>query len=278
MLLTHYFAEAELNLTLEVFLREITEFFGGSLVSVMLQGSVIFNDLVPGYGDLDFVAIVADELSDATRQGLVELRKPLRSGHFGIPATMLEGPFLPRKMLDPAVTGKALCWGTGGERLWDENKLGWLVLKVLQERGLVIWGEDVRPEIPAVSWEACAEEVWRAATQHTKPDAPRPDGVYAVYAADWLLTAARLLLWVREGKLSSKSEAADWGFAYAKGEWRKQLLQAKRLRLNPLLAKVNEWHAWTATLAEPNRQAAEEVLQALDEAGFRPPSPGPTGR
>jgi hypothetical protein len=84
-----------------------------------------------------------------------------------------------------------------------------------------------------------------------------------LHSIEWLLTAARLLLWVREGRLSSKSEAADWGLANAQGDWRNFLPRAKQLRLCPSLADSVDWQAWLKTLDQPIAAAAREVEEQL---------------
>ena len=78
MLLQHKFDDAELNLTLELFLRECVECFGDQLVSVVLYGSLVYDDLSPGYGDLDFLAVVRDDIPEAMYSRLSEraLRHP----------------------------------------------------------------------------------------------------------------------------------------------------------------------------------------------------------
>jgi hypothetical protein len=81
----------------------------------------------------------------------------------------------------------------------------------------------------------------------------------ALHSVDWLLTIARLLLWLREGRLSSKSEAADWAYGHAHGAWREFLPQAKRLRLNPSLAAAPEVQRWLDSLTDPIRQACAEL-------------------
>lgn len=254
MLLRHSFGDPQLNLTLERFLRMLREQLGRRLVAVLLYGSVLWDDLAPGYGDLDFLAVVEGDLSEADCAELVALRRPLRAGPLGCYAQMLEGAFLPRRMLDPEVAGSALWWGTTGERPWSRSRLGWLVLHVIRERGLLLWGEDVRHEIPPATREALLEDV-RAACRSGKEHG-RPGSLHSV---DWLLTAARLLLWLREGRLSSKSEAADWGAAHAAGAWRAWLPQAKALRRHPSLAGTPETQAWLAGLAEPIAEAYAEL-------------------
>jgi predicted nucleotidyltransferase len=250
-----------MDLTAEVlqsFVRDLREFFGDRLVSIVLYGSIVLDDLAPGYGDLDFLAVVDDDLSDEDLAGLVELRKPLRSADSSIYAKMLEGAFLPRKMLDPAVKGKAFWWGTSGERPRETNQLGPLVLHLIRERGLVIWGEDIRPEIPPPSRDEMVSEV-RAFAEGM--DSHGAGG--GLHSIDWLLTTARLLLWLREDRLSSKTEAADWGRLNAEGAWRECLPISKQIRLNPALADSPETKAWLEGLCGPIREACAELEREL---------------
>ena len=76
-------ADSRVAETLQLFVRMLRGFFGEQLVSVVLYGSIVFDDLAPGYGDLDFLAVVKDDLSEETCQGLMELRKTLRGGESG---------------------------------------------------------------------------------------------------------------------------------------------------------------------------------------------------
>ena len=260
MLLLQEFPDPQLNLTLELFLRMLVDFWQERLAAVILHGSILFDDLAPGYGDLDFVAVVTGEVADELHQPLVALRQPLRSGGYGILAAMLEGAFLPREMLDPAHTGRAFWWGTGGERPWAGNQLGWLALEMIRERGLVIWGEDVRREIPRASRECLVEDIRRTI------DNMRLHGHGGtLHAVDWLLMAARLLLWLQEGRFSSKSESADWGYLHAKGSWREYLPRAKYLRLNPSAADSADVQKWLAELTEPIGEACAELEWGLAE-------------
>jgi len=107
MLLAHKFDDPQVNLSHELFLREITGFLADQLVSMVLYGSILFDDLCPGYGDLDFLAVVKGDMSEDTLQELIDLRRQLRSGEYGVYCRMIEGPFLSRRMLDPSNTGMA---------------------------------------------------------------------------------------------------------------------------------------------------------------------------
>jgi hypothetical protein len=254
MLLRHSFDQPEVNLALELFLREIHGFFGDRLISVVLYGSITFDDLAPGYGDLDFLAVIRDEVSDDDCARLREMRSPLRSGDYGVMSQMIEGAFLPRKMLNPEVEGRAFWWGTGSERDWEKNVLGWVVLHVIRERGITVWGEDVRHEIPPVDRKSLIAEFSRGLLGG-KPNA-KGGGLHSV---DWLLSIARTLLWLREGRLSSKSEAAEWGQRNVRGSWRELLPRAKYLRLNPTVANCADVKKWLETLDGPIQEAFEEL-------------------
>lgn len=256
------FSDPQLNTALELFLQIITDFFEDQLVSVILYGSIVFDDLAPGYGDLDFLAVVEENLSDEIDGQLIELRRPLRSGEHGELAKMIEGAFLPRHMLNPANTGTAFWWGTSGERVWQSNQLGWLVLHTIRERGAVIWGDDVRHEIPVPTREQLLQDIGefcQAIKKHGKGG--------GLHSADWLLTAARELLWLREHQLSSKSKAADWGHRHARGAWREHLPRAKELRQNPALASSAEWQQWLDQLDAPIKEASEELERELHRRG-----------
>jgi len=266
MFLLHEFPDSKVNLTLRAFIRMVREFLGERLVSVVFHGSIAFDDLAPGYGDLDFVAVIQGDLSERDCLQLVELRQPLRRGEYGVLGTMIEGAFLPRHMLDPARSGKAFWWGTTGERRWQRSELGWLVLQVIRERGILIWGEDIRREIPVPRYDALLDEV-RTACQSIRQHAAGGE----LHSVDWLLTVARLLLWLREGRLSSKSEAADWAYLHARGDWRKLLPRAKQIRLNPALADSPDTKRWLEELTAPIREACEELQHELSERTLQHP-------
>lgn len=250
--------DSRVNSTIEMFLEALVKFFGNRLISVVLYGSAVFEDLAPGYGDLDFLAVLDGELSEHEQHNLIDFRKPFRSRQATIFARMLEGAFLPRKMLDPANSGRAFWWGTTGERPWKHNELGWCALAVIRQCGRVIYGQDIRCEIPEPTRELLLEGVRHfcdSAVAYAKPG--------ELHSLDWLLTAARMLLWLKEDRFSSKSEAADWAYLHANGLWRQLLPQAKQLRLHPDESDKPEWKEWLDDLQSPIKEAIKEVNAEL---------------
>jgi hypothetical protein len=258
MLLAHTFNEPEVNLALEVFLENVHGVLGDRLVSVLLYGSIVFEDLAPGYGDLDFLAVLDAQLTDDDCARLLDIRGPLRSGNYGVICQMIEGAFLPVKMLGPDCRGNGLWWGTSGEKSWERNELGHFVLHTIREHGLVIWGEDVRPRIPEIQRTDILNELLagcQTTRNHVTPT--------SLQCLDFLFTAARELLWLKEGRLSSKSESADWGYRNATGEWRRHLPRAKLLRQNPLVANCRDVQEWIRGLGPSISEAIDELEDAL---------------
>jgi hypothetical protein len=257
----HEFAEAELNHVLASFVRQISACLGARCRSVILHGAVVFDDLAPGYGDLDFAVVVDDRLSGVDCRELISARAPFRDGTHGVYGAMLEGAFLPDDLLRPRNMGKAVWWGTSGERLWDRNKLGWFCHQVIRDRGIVIHGDDVREQFEAPSPEDLTQEIrenCRTMREHGRGG--------SLHSVDWLLTAARLLLWLDEGRLSSKTEAAEWGAENARGAWRSLLPRAKALRLRPDLGERSEIQSWLNGLEAAIAEAAQELEERLTPA------------
>ena len=258
LILKHLFDNSEVNLALEVFLREAVDVLGDDLVSVIVYGSLVFDDLAPGYGDLDFLAVVKDDIPESLFGRMSDLRKPLRSGHFGVIATMIEGEFIPRKSLGQPETGQSYYWGTSSDKPRVGSSVVGLVAEVVHELGVVVWGADVRSEVPRPTREQLIADL-----RHHAPgfrDYARGGGLHAV---DGLLTVARMMVFLREGRLSSKSEAAEWAYINAKGAWKEHLPQARQVRLNPWMANLAEIRRWLNDLDAPTQQACDELEELL---------------
>ncbi len=101
MTLNHTFADSNLTAALGAFITAIARALPNRLASVLLYGSILFNDLVPGYSDLDFLAVAENELTESDCAALIAARGPFRSGRHGSYGPMLEGAFCPRRLLDP---------------------------------------------------------------------------------------------------------------------------------------------------------------------------------
>lgn len=259
MALNRSLGDPAVNLALELFLRMIRDELGDRLLTVLLYGSILFDDLAPGYGDLDFLVVIEGDLDESRCARLTALRAPLRSGTYGVHCQMIEGAFLPVSMLDPHHRGHGLWWGTSGERPWERNQLGPLVLYTIRKGGLTIWGRDLRGEIPEIRREEIIDQLLEGC-RDCRRHAASPASLQSL---DFLFTPARELLWLKEGRLSSKSEAADWACQHARGEWRQHLPRARFLRRHPELADCREVQEWIRTLGSSMIEATDELEEEL---------------
>ncbi|MFH1377769.1 MAG: aminoglycoside adenylyltransferase domain-containing protein [Planctomycetota bacterium] len=237
--------------TLETFFRE-------RILSILLHGSIVNDDFAIGYSDIDFLVVFNDTISDDDCGQLREMRKRFKAGDCGQLGYALEGAFLPRSMLDPSVLGSAFWWGTSGERRGDKNPLDHFTLQGIRDNGCLIFGCDILSEIPVPTEPDLLKEVDDfivSARQHAAAG--------RVKSVDWLLTASRLLKWVTQNEMSSKSAAADWAMIHAQGPWRDSLRQAKSIRLDTASAENPNAKAWLATLRTPILEAIDELESAL---------------
>jgi hypothetical protein len=261
VLLRHKFDRPGIDPALEAFLRSIRDVFGDSLVSVIVYGSLVSGDLSPGYGDLDFLAVVKEDIPEAMYTVMSDLRRPFKSGTMAIVGTMIEGEFIPRKSLHSPETGQSYYWGTSSDKPRLGSSVRGLVARCVHELGVVIYGEDIRPEIPFPARDKVIQDVRDSVAsirEHGKGG--------RLHSVDWLLMIARFLILVREDRLSSKTEAAEWGAVNANGAWRRYLPEAKRIRMDPWTAESADVKGWLASLTEPIQQACDELEQALSEA------------
>ena len=72
-----------------------------------------------------------------------------------------------------------------------------------------------------------------------------------------------MIWWLREERFSSKSEAAEWGEANLKGEWRFDLGRCKELRLMPIDVDQKEVKDWLDGLFGAIQAAADELKSEI---------------
>lgn len=115
------FEDETLEQSLSMFVEDMRIILNRKLRSIYLYGSAIHNDLSPGYGDLDFLVVIEEELSQNEIELLNKQRSNYRSSLLrrsddrqipNLYTNMLEGAFLTINMLS----------GEKGQRLMVGNK------------------------------------------------------------------------------------------------------------------------------------------------------------
>ena len=72
-----------------------------------------------------------------------------------------------------------------------------------------------------------------------------------------------MIWWLREERFSSKSEAAEWGEANLKGEWRLDLRRCRELRMRPAVVSQKDGRDWLNGLSVSIQAAADELEMEL---------------
>ena len=83
--------ELEINNTMGKFTSNLIELLGDNLLSVILYGSAVLGDFVPGKGDLDFLVVTKESLNDGDCEKLFNLHDRMRAGEMGQLAIQNEG-------------------------------------------------------------------------------------------------------------------------------------------------------------------------------------------
>lgn len=253
-----HFKDEKLQETLRIFIQDLRTILGGKLTSLYIYGSSLHNDLSPGYGDLDFLVILSENLNMDEITRLNEQRVIYRNTLEDLYTDMLEGAFLPYQLIFGG-SGQALWWGTKGERIWDKNQLDIFTMYSIKQQGLLIYGElqDQFPEISneeikqfLVQFSFCMKEHGKGGSLHS---------------IDWLLLTAKFIGWLREGVIFSKSEAADWGLKHLTSDWTEHLLKCKELRKEPTKVDTPEYTSWLTNLESTIFEASKDLDRNIGE-------------
>ncbi len=242
--------------SLRRFADGVNQLLDGELAALYLFGSAVYDDLHPGYSDLDFFAVSARPLTAADFDASLALRKELKeSGDLYLP--MLEGEFVWRGALGNGFDHPVLFWGTTRELLKQRYGLAGFSLRGLLERGVLLAGTDVRGEIPPPDDALMLGEVVRMVGTLRRWAAVTNEDIHS---ADWLFLTCQSLFWLRTGQVAGKSAAARWALGTFTDPWCAALPAALALRQNPVLAAEPDRKAWLAALG-PTVQAACDRLE-----------------
>ena len=167
-------------------------------------GSAAIGAYERGRSDLDVMAAVNGPLEDPVRAGVVA---SVRHEALPCPARKLELVVHRRRALARGEPGVELNLETGPAETVTPRVDGfWFVidLSVVRAHGRAIFGPPPGALVAEPRPDAVLAALQEALEWHSRPDAPLDDAV---------LNACRALRFVREGRWSSKRDAAEWAVA-----------------------------------------------------------------
>jgi hypothetical protein len=193
-------------------LEEVRSALGDELVGVYLYGSAVVGDFDEGVSDIDLVAAVADELDQATLDGLDTAHRRIWAAHPDF-LDRVDIVYAPVAILSgrPGAAGRVplLVTVSPGSPLHStsvtqEWALNW---QLVRETGMTLDGppvESVVAPVPADRVRAAVVSMVLSLREWAPHVAHRGGHAFAV------LTACRALVTLTTGRQVSKAEAARW--------------------------------------------------------------------
>lgn len=199
--------EPRLRLAINTIAVSIARILADTQPSIYLYGSVTAEDYRPGWSDVDLLVLTQEPITEAQADALVHLRQTLTERDPDTPHYRLfEGGMLD---LGSFLTGEETCvvyWGTSGERIKTTHDFSALDRASLLQTGQLLLGKDVRRHIEMPDFQ----EILAATEQHLSSIETYGAGARSIYAYGWLLDAARCMYTLINGRLTTKTEAAQW--------------------------------------------------------------------
>lgn len=221
----------ELNMILELFLREVTGRMFRDVRAVYLFGSGALGDLAPDFGDIDLLVVLGREPGRAASGELSVVHGYLASKSFGPWGRMIDAGYYTLPMLvDPGKTGNGLHGKHGEVKSSKKLHLGALERFSIQDHGILLYGDDLREEMlapkPAELYDQAKVVLAKARKMGADPE--QGDLVAAVTGL------VRSLYLLAHKKTASKTKAARWFADTYKGKEGDVAIEANRLRRGEL--------------------------------------------
>ncbi|HEY7021687.1 MAG TPA: aminoglycoside adenylyltransferase domain-containing protein [Ktedonobacterales bacterium] len=212
----------------------LTALLGGQLLGLYLTGSLTYGDFDPGRSDIDFLAVLSDELSGNQLDAVTALHERIGAA---IPhwAKRLEGSYITKEMIETkARPDKARPYVNAGEIHHYPYGNEWTInLYALQECGVALMGPAPQALFPHVSIEDVRAASRQDLIEEWLPKLDDPDAFQqAGYDSDHLkayavLTMCRVLHRAKHDGAASKRVASRWVKETYGEPWRSLVEQAE---------------------------------------------------
>ena len=227
--------------------------------SIYLYGSVTAEDFRPGWSDIDLLVLTQEPITETQADLLLHLRQTLAQRDPDTPFyRAFEGGMLDLGSFLANEDTRVVYWGTTGERIRERHAFSAFDRASLLSNGQLLLGKDVRrhfemPEYPEIATAAISHAV--TIRQHGK-------GARSIYAYGWLLDVARCLYTLVNGRLTTKTAAAQWALDEHLCPCPAELSMALTVRRQPELIKDESVLAYAEGLTE----AIQSFLGLLEKA------------
>lgn len=236
--------------------------------SVYLYGSCVLNDFRPGWSDIDILVLTQKRIPQPQARELVLLRQTLSERDPGNPYyRSLEGGMLTLSAFLSKETDRVVYWGTSGQRITDRYWFDSFCMAELLQHGRLLYGADVRGQCRPPEYADFYHDVKKHCAS-IRTYAQTTDR--SLYSFGWLLDIARGIYTLRNGAVTSKTDAAQWVLEHNVCPVADALAAALAVRRNPMAYRSDPKTLRRAETLGPAVQRFADVLeQELAFAGRR---------
>lgn len=211
--------------------RAVSEILSDAVPSIYIYGSSAIDDFRLGWSDIDLFVLTEKAISEGQANRLLRLRQDLSNENPGNPYYRLfEGGMLSADMFFENRPGRAVYWGTRGERICERYDPDVFGKAQLIQSSVHLYGNDIRDRIKQIEYSDLLEGVKRH--HATIRDYAHTTG-RSLYTFGWILDIARCIYTLRSGKILSKTKAAEWAMENHLCPDEDALLFALDVRKNP---------------------------------------------
>ena len=175
--------------------------------SIYLYGSVTTEDYRHGWSDIDLLVLTQSPITGDQADMLVDLRQTLAGRDPDTPHyRCFEGGMLDLGSFLTGEETRVVYWGTTGQRVRGTHPLSAFDRCSLLQTGQLLLGRDVRRHIDMPDFP----EILAAIAHHAEAIRTHGRGSRSLYAYGGLLDGARCRYTLVNGRLTTKTAAAQW--------------------------------------------------------------------
>lgn len=251
--------------SISILMEKVKTILYGNEVTAYLFGSVCLNDFKPGWSDIDILILTENEIMPEQAEELVYLRQNLLEEYRENPYfRSFEGGILRCGDFVKNHGGRAVYWGTSGQRITDNYYFDVFSRMELMDSGILLSGKDIRDRLCYPSYDEMIEAVrghYQAIRQYGAKTGRN------LYSCGWILDIARCLYTLKERKIIAKTQAGCWAIENGLVSNTEVMERTIKIRKNPLLYKEDsEVLDWLESLGPMVQEFADVLENKLAEA------------
>ncbi len=228
--------------------------------SIYLYGSITAEDFRPGWSDIDLLVLTQSPIPQDSADALLHLRQTLQARDPDTPYyRAFEGGMLDLGSFLTEEETRVVYWGTTGERIKTRHAFSPFDRASLMQNGQLLWGKDVRRHLEPPEFD----EVVAGIARHLETIKRYGQGSRDIYAYGWLLDIARCICTLVNGRITTKTAAAQWVLDQKVCPCPSELAMALTVRRTPELIRDPAVLDYAETLTGPIQAFAALLDQLL---------------